>query len=183
MYKRIIVVALVLAGGMATLAAAQRANGEPEWKKAARADREKKLRKLELTISPVEIDFTTPRTQFRADESVLIRVGATNTSDEMMAFTYTDGYQNYFPRLLKDGLPVPYTQKAKERLADTSELMRFNASGVRIAPHAEERIAVLDLHRWYGQLKPGTYQLMVRFALDRTDRKVKTNTVVFEVVP
>lgn len=181
MYKRIILVALALAACVVTLSA-QRPNDEPEGKRASRADREKKLHKLDLTISPVEMDFTTPRTQFRADESVLIRVGATNTSAEPMAFAFRDGYQNYFPRLLKDGLPVPYTQQAKERLADTSEPMRFNASGVRIAPHAEERIAVLDLHRWYGQLEPGTYQLTVRFALDRTDRKVKSNTVVFEVV-
>src|ERR1051325_7352529 len=108
MFKRITLIAMALAAGMFTLAAAQRPKDEPEWKRTARAAREKKLHKLDLTISPVEGDSPPPRAQFRAGETVLIRVGATNTGNEPMAFALTDAYNHYFPRLLKDGLPVPY---------------------------------------------------------------------------
>ena len=183
MSKRIMLIAAVLVVVVASLVTAQQKSaGEAKWQKANRAQREKKARDLNLTITTVVDNSSTPQAQFRADDPVYVRVGATNVSREPMVVTLTDAYHHYYPRLLKDGLPMHYSRKAKERLADTSEPIRFSTWAVKIAPQAEEQLGLLDLSSWYGQLEPGTYQLTVRFALDRTDRKVKTNTVVFEVV-
>jgi hypothetical protein len=175
-------IAAVLVVGAASLATAQQPAGEAEWRKAARAEREKKMRHLDVTINTVADPNSAPQAQFRDSDSVYVHVGATNTDREQTVVVLGNAYHHYFPRLLKDGRPLPYSQKAKERLADTSEPVRVKRSGVKLEPHVEERIGLLPLSFWYDKLEPGTYHLTLRFALDRTDRKVKTNTVMFEVV-
>lgn len=181
--KRIALSAFALVVGMASFVTAQQSSpDEPEWQKLARAEREKRLQKLYLSISAVGVD-SNPRTEYRANESVIIRVGATNTSNETLIVTLKDVYQHYFPRLRKDGLLVPYSEKAKERLADTTEPLRSRVWGVKIEPQAEQRLALLLLSSWFDKLEPGVYQLTLQFALHRKDHKVETHPIMFEIVP
>jgi hypothetical protein len=183
MLRRITLVAVIMAVTVPLFVAArQKASDGAESEKAAREEREKKLNKVDLSISTVGEDYETPRAQYRVGEPVVVRVNATNRDDKLAVISTRKGYEHFFPLLMKDGLPVPYSQQAKGRLANTDEPIISGSWAVRIEPQAEKRLALSHLSRWYGQLEPGVYQLTMRFGLDRKDRKVKSNTVVFEVV-
>lgn len=185
MFRRITLAAAVLAG-MQSFAAAQEGQqpaGESEGERQARANREKLLGKLDLLISTVADDRETPRAQYRVGEEVVVRVGATNRDEKVAVVMLRRGYEHFFLTLLKDGLPVRYSRAARERLLSyTGEPFRSSWMAVRVEAGAEGALAVPGLSHWYDRLEPGVYQLTMRFALVRTDPKVKTNTVVFEVV-
>lgn len=114
-------------------------------------EREKKLHKLHLTATTVsDLVFQTPRWQYKADENVVGRVTALNTSGEPMVVVARDGFTQYFTRLLKDGRPLPYTAPVKEHLASASESVRSKASGVRLPPNEETLLGLVILNTGTG---------------------------------
>jgi hypothetical protein len=175
---------VLVIGALSLVGAQQQRTDVAEKQKAAREERDKKLHKLNLAITAVgSEDDSTPRAQYHMNEDVLVHVSVTNTDDDPTVVVAKERYEQFFPHLLKDGQPVAYHQKAKERLADSSVPLRERSTPVKLAPHETGSLGVLFLRDWYGELEPGAYQLTVRFAFERNDAKVKTNTVAFAIVP
>jgi len=126
---------------------------------------------------------TTP-SPYSADERVHFELFLTQNSSEDITFTESSWpYTNYRPELIRDGDPVPYTEKAQKNV-ELPEKETFSGSmGIStITPGKECFWTDVRIEDWYDSpLKPGRYQLTVKKRFTRNGDWVESNPVTFEV--
>ncbi len=161
--------------------------GPPPEKKERAEDKVEKY--VKVSITPVEFNRRAsdylPTAQFKVGAPVRVALSMTNTSDAPLnAFTISPFMHNRL-RLLKDGRPVRYLDDVPKKLkaSDDNEGIVVSAREVTLAPNRETRYGLLDLAGWYGQLRPGHYELTVRHRFRWRGKLVESNTVEFDVVP
>ena len=94
---------------------------------------------------------------------MIVIVVINNKSDREVNSAVIDSYYGNRPRLFKDGRLLPYTEEITKLLGLKDE----NPQEVEVildralSPDAIG-VSNLDLKKWYGNLKPGSYKLVNR---------------------
>ena len=100
---------------------------------------------------------------YQLAEDLIVIVVINNKSDREVNSAVIDSYYGNRPRLFKDGRLLPYTEEITKLLGLKDE----NPQEVEVildralSPDAIG-VSNLDLKKWYGNLKPGSYKLVNR---------------------
>ncbi len=111
------------------------------------------------------------------------RIKMTNTSMMPVLAQLIDPYFQNRPELYRDRQPVGYRKGLPEVLESKEKEPSTRHRGtVRLEPGESTEMEYIDLNDWYGQLKPGHYQLSVRYRFEYGQKWVESNSLTFEVV-
>ena len=199
------VIALVVAGGIAGSQTQKRegppanSNGRPvvtpEMIERARV-------RKELLESPDSLSFKIgPRsderraggmsraedgraTRFKVGDEMSFEVSVTNRLNEPVMITLPETYENFRPQLFKNGEALPYTDRATQVL-ESRKIMwaTTNMRSETLEPSETRTIGFFNMKAWYEPLKPGSYQLLLKYSLERGMKWVELPAVEFEVAP
>lgn len=136
----------------------------------------------DVAIDPVSLSGGPPvaRTQYRSGDSVGLKITETNLSADTRNVPLGEDYVR--PRLLKDGVRVPYRKTVAERIAKLDQGSPFRYGGVMYLRPLQPQSDVIDLSYWYESLPPGSYQVAVERLFSERQRE-NSNTAFFEVLP
>jgi hypothetical protein len=141
-----------------------------------------RLEQLKLELRMVGEDGVTQKSEFRKDDTVRVRMLATNFSSQQVVLVFWASYVHYVPQLKKDGEAVSYCTEMQKRLANTKRASHDSAITVKL-PAGEISLAGLgDLSQWYDRLEPGFYELRVKYRLEPQGPEIDSDQVMFEVI-
>lgn len=107
-----------------------------------------------------------------------------NSSENITIWNELNPYYQFRPQLLRDGDPVPYSDKAEESVRTAEKQPPSGSSAPLIMEPGHEYSADrVNLADWYESLRPGRYQLVVRKRFVWDGEWVESNPVIFEVRP
>jgi hypothetical protein len=123
-------------------------------------------------------------TRFKVGDEMSFEVSVTNRLNEPIMIILPETYENFRPQMFKDGEPMPYADKATQAL-ESRKIIRVttNMMSATLEPSQTRRFGYFNLNAWYEPLKPGSYQLLLKYSLERGMKWVELPPVDFEVVP
>jgi hypothetical protein len=123
-------------------------------------------------------------TRFKVGDEMSFEVSVTNRLNEPIMLIMPDTYRNFRPQLLKGGEPVSYSDAATQFL-ESRKIMwaTTNMRSETLEPGQTRTIGFFNMKAWYEPLKPGSYQLLLKYSLERDMKWVELPPVDFEVVP
>lgn len=121
-------------------------------------------------------------TRFRVGDEMSFEVSVTNRLNEPVTITLPETYENFRPQLLKNGEALPYTDRATQVL-ESRKIMwaTTNMMSATLEPSRTRTIGFFNMKAWYEPLKPGSYQLLLKYRLERDMKWVELPPVDFEV--
>lgn len=122
--------------------------------------------------------------RFKVGDEISFEVSVTSRLNEPIMLIMPDTYLNFRPQLLKGGEPVSYSDAATQML-ESNKIM-WATTNMRIEtlePGQTRRFGYFNMNAWYEPLKPGGYQLLLKFRLERDMKWVELPAVDFEVAP
>lgn len=123
-------------------------------------------------------------TRFKASDEMSFEVSVTNRLSESVTITLPETYQNFRPQLFKDGEAAPYTDKATQVLESRKTIrVTTNIMSATLEPSQTRTVGYFNLKAWYEPLKPGRYQLLLKYSLEPGMKWIELPPVDFEVVP
>jgi hypothetical protein len=138
----------------------------------------------ELKIQPYVGELTNTKRTFKEGRPVTVSITAKNTNSIPIVVQVTSlKFVQYSPRLIKDGQLVGYAAGVEDRIKAQNDPVRASNKYREIAPGEEGILDALDLTDWYGQLKPGVYELTMTCRFPRNAHRESDNVVTFEVLP
>lgn len=122
--------------------------------------------------------------RFKVGDEISFEVSVTNRLNEPIMLIMPDTYRNFRPQLLKGGEPVSYSDAATQFL-ESRKIMwaTTNMRSETLEPGQTRRFGYFNMNAWYEPLKPGSYQLLLKYRLERGMKWVELPPVDFEVVP
>ena len=142
------------------------------------------LRLVSQKRNNVKEEPTTTPAPYSSDERIHFELFLTQNSSEDITFTESSWpYANYRPELIRDGDPVPYTDKAQKNIEAPEKETFTGSTGIStISPGKERFWTDVRIEDWYDSpLKPGRYQLTVKKRFTRNGDWVESNPVTFVV--
>lgn len=122
--------------------------------------------------------------RFKVGDEMSFEVSVTNRLNEPVMIILPETYENFRPQLFKDGEALPYTDRATQVL-ESRKIMwaTTNMRSETLEPNQTRTIGFFNMKAWYEPLKPGSYQLLLKYSLERGMKWVELPAVDFEVAP
>jgi len=139
---------------------------------------------ISLALPEAEL-LNKPSEPYRVGNKVYIKVVVRNDSDQRIKVRSVDRYFQNRPKLFKNGEMIPYRREIAESIQKREANPEFVSlrQVVWVSQYSSESVSEINLNDWYGDLEPGTYQLISRYRLDvRGPWTADSAPLSFEVV-